>query len=145
MNIERIPEYLLRWGVTLFGIVLSIYLVQQTGYGNYGRVALVLVGLGLFCLLLIFRERIWILLPVAWALTGQIPELGIPFTVRELLILTIFVSFLAFKAFKMVNRQPVWNWTLICAVIFVLYVGIGWIRNPVGFEAVKSDRVGGRP
>jgi hypothetical protein len=145
MNIERIPEYLLRWGVTLFGILLSIFLVQQVGYGNYGRVALIFIGMGLFGAILIFREKVWMILPVAWALNGQVPELGVPMMLRDMIVMAVFGAFLAFKAFKISNRLTSWNWGFILGILMALYIGIGWIRNPVGVAALNSDRVGGRP
>lgn len=145
MKIERIPEYLLRWAVTLFGILMSIFLVQQVGYGNYGRVALIFICMGLFGMMLIFRERVWLILPIAWSLNGQIPELGIPLALRDMLVLAIFGSFLAFKAFKIANRKSPWNGVLLLALLMVLYIGIGWIRNPVGVISLNSARVGGRP
>jgi hypothetical protein len=145
MKIERIPEYLLRWGVTLFGILLSIYLVRQAGFSNYGRIVLVMTAILLLGAVLILREKIWVLIPLAWPLTGQIPELGIPLTVRDMVISVVFGSFLALKAFKMVPRKVTWGWSQLAATLVVLYLAVSWIRNPVGLESLKSDRVGGRP
>src|SRR5687767_1391778 len=105
MKVERISEYLLRWGVTLFGIVLAIYLARQAASGSFGKIALAFTGTGLFVLVLLLRERIWLIVPLAWPLSGQIPELGIPLMARDLLVLTVFCAFLALKAFKLVPRK----------------------------------------
>lgn len=145
MNLQRLPEYAIRWIATAGGMLLAIYLARSAGNGQTGFVAGVLaiiVGIGL---VLAVREKIWVLVPIAWGLTGQIPSLALPFSVRDLIVLFVFVAFLPLKAFKILRRKPTFEHNDILIVVMATYLLISYMRNPVGVDALDSDRVGGRP
>ena len=145
MNLQRIPEYLIRWTVTIGGILLALALAKSAGGGSYGMVAGVFLSLAVVAAMLRFKEKIWVLIPIFWAMTGQIPSLGIPFGARDITVLFVFIAFLSLRAFKIVRKQPTFGSLEVLAIILVIYVVISFIRNPVGVEALNSDRVGGRP
>ena len=145
MNLQRLPENFVRWGVTLFGILLALFLARKAGDSQMGFVVgilLMLVGIGV---VLAVREKIWVLIPIAWGLVGQIPSLGLPFSARDLVVLFIFVSFLMLTAFKVVRSRQKFGVLDTLAIIMMLYLLASWIRNPVGVDALGSERVGGRP
>ena len=145
MNLQRIPEYLIRWTVTIVGILLALALAKSAGGGSYGMVAGVFLSLAVVAAVLRYREKIWVLIPVSWALSGQVPSLGIPFAARDLVVVFVFIAFLMLKAFKIVRNKPNFGSLEVLAIIMTIYVVISFIRNPVGVEALDSDRVGGRP
>jgi O-Antigen ligase len=145
MNIQRLPEHIIRWAVILGGIGLGLYSVKLAGAGSYGRIALIYALLGYVALTLVVGPRIWVAIPFAWALSGQIPALDVPFTVRDLVVMLVFSSCLVFKAFKLFRKNPDFDWRDAALLVMVLYIATCWIRNPVGVDALGSDRVGGRP
>jgi hypothetical protein len=145
MNVQRIPEYLLRWGVTLFGILLALYLVKSSGSGGYGKVGLAAAAVLCVTLLFTLRENIWILVPMCWPLTGTMPSLDIPFSLKDFVVMGVFAAMISFRAFKVITRRVPWTFENSLAAVMLLYMATVWIRNPVGVAALNSDRVGGRP
>jgi hypothetical protein len=145
MNIQRLPEYLLRWGVTIFGMALAVYLVKDAGAGGYGKVGLVLAVAVSMTALFTLRQRLWVLVPIFWTMSGYIPALPLPFGLKDLVIMGTFAAMITFRAFKVITRRPKWSLENTIALILLLYLATCWIRNPVGVQALGSDRVGGRP
>jgi hypothetical protein len=93
--------------------------------------------------LLILRERIWVLVPCFWYITGKLGPL--PFTVRELVVLTtfgVFVVFLALRVIRANVKTELLDWLVLlnCG-----YLATVFARNPVGVSALGSGMVGGRP
>ncbi len=145
MNIQRLPEHIIRWAVIVGGILFGLFSVKLAGQNQYGRLALIYGILGYVTLTLIVGPKIWVAIPVMWGLSGQIPSLDLPFTVRDLAVMLVFATCLVFKAFKRFNRKAKYEWVDILLILLVLYTASCWIRNPVGVDALGSDRVGGRP
>lgn len=145
MNLQRLPEYLIRWIVTIGGILLALMLAKSAGGGSYGTVVGVFLSLTAVTVVLRFKEKIWVLIPIFWGLSGQIPSLGLPFAARDLVVLYVFLAFLTLRAFKIVRSKPTFGGLEVLAIIMLIYVGLSFVRNPVGVEALNSDRVGGRP
>jgi hypothetical protein len=93
--------------------------------------------------LLILRERIWVLVPCFWYITGKLGPM--PFTVRELVVLTtfgVFVVFLALRVIRASVKTELLDWLVLlnCG-----YLATVFARNPVGVSALGSGMVGGRP
>ena len=145
MNLHRLPEYLIRWTVTICGILLALMLAKSAGGGSYGMIFGVFLSLAAITIALRFKEKIWVSIPIFWGLTGQIASLGIPLGARDITILFVFIAFLTLRAFKIVRKQPTFGGLEILALIMGIYVVISFIRNPVGVDVLNSDRVGGRP
>jgi hypothetical protein len=145
MNLHRISENLVRWTVTLGGLLLALFLAKKTGEGRTGMVALVLVGMAMAGLTLALRDKIGLALPIVFGLTGTIPALELPFGVKDMAAMATFVAFLAFHAFKIISVKPAFRTADAVGGVLLLYLVTCWIRNPVGVEALGSDRVGGRP
>lgn len=145
MNLQRLPEYAVRWVATLVGILIAIYLGKSAGNGQTSLIVGFLLAVSGIALVLTVREKIWVAVPVAWALSGQIPSLALPFSVRDLVILFVLGAFLPLKAFKILRRKALFgNLEIICGTM-AIYLIISFLRNPVGVDALDSDRVGGRP
>jgi hypothetical protein len=145
VNIERIPERLMKWGVVLAGLVLAVILGQQVGNGKFGLVSMVLLGSGIFSLALAFPHRIWLAIFIVWPLSGQIPALGVPFTIKDLVIGAVFIITLGLIAFKVVRIKPKFDWLDLLVYVTLLTLITAFIRNPVGLATFDTDRVGGRP
>ncbi len=145
MNLQKIPEYLIRWIVTLLGIFLAIYLARSVASGREGFVLGIFILFTGIAAVLAMREKIWVLIPLSWSLTGQLPVLGFPFAARDLVILFVFTAFLLLKAFKIVRTKPQTGKLDIVTYLIIIYLVISFVRNPVGLEVIETERVGGRP
>ncbi len=91
------------------------------------------------------KTNIWVLIPIGWYLSGRLPWLPLPFTVRDLCFLTVIVFFTLFFA----TRALPWK-RKIGMLDYLIYINLAYLatvfaRNPVGFWAMQSSMVGGRP
>jgi hypothetical protein len=145
MNIDRIPEKLTRWIVIVCGMALAFFTVRSAAYSQWGNVGLIFLGLLVAAAVLAFRERIWIAIPLFWSLHGQIPEVPLPFTIRDYAVTFVFGGFLVLKALKIIRRQSTFRWLDGLMFLMLAYVTAVFVRNPVGVDALNSERVGGRP
>lgn len=145
MKLDRLHEYILPTVVTLGGMGFAAYCGHLTGNGQTSTLATILVAVVLLTTFLTFRERIWVLVPTTFALTGQMPILPLPFAVHDITIFAVFIGFLVLKALKIVKLKPrleAVDWWLIAVLLYLI---TAYIRNPVGVDALGSERVGGRP
>ena len=144
MKLDRIPEFVTITAVTLGGVGFAVYCGRLAGSGDTTMLMKLLAVIIMVCICLNLRQRIWLLIPISISLGGSISYLPIPFSVRDLIILMTFGTFLALKAFKIVNHKPVYNLLDLLILINLLYLLTVFIRNPVGVAALGSDRVMGR-
>lgn len=145
MKLERIHESLLSYIVLLGGLVLAIILGSLVGSGATGKVGMILFTIGSIASVLIIRERMWMLIPACWMLSGKVSVLPLPFSLAHLAVLFAFGTFLLLKAFKLIRLKPKVGFVEIWMGINLVYLLTVFLRNPVGVEALGSDRVGGRP
>jgi hypothetical protein len=145
VNIERIPERLMKWGVIAVGILLAIFLGRQIGNGEFGKVSLILLAGTVGAVALAIPNRIWMPVVLLWPLLGQIPALGLPVGVRDIIIGAVFCVFLPLIAFKVIKKSPSTGGLDLMVWFTALYLVTTLIRNPVGVAAIEGDRVGGRP
>jgi hypothetical protein len=145
MKLERLHEYILPTVVILGGVLLAVFTGHLSGNGQVNTLFMLLAGLAFAGALLILRENICMLVPLSWALTGQIPLLPVPFEVRDLVVLAVLVAFLTLKALKIVRVKPKLGVTERWMFLMLLYLVTVYIRNPVGVQALGAEKVGGRP
>jgi len=91
------------------------------------------------------KTNIWVLLPIGWYLSGRLPWLPVPFTVRDLCFMTViffFTLFFATRAFPWKRKVGMLDYLI---YINLAYLATVFARNPVGFWAMQSSMVGGRP
>lgn len=91
------------------------------------------------------KTNIWVLIPIGWYLSGRLPWLPLPFTVRDLCFVTVIFFFTLFFA----TRTLPWKRKL-STLDYLIYINLAYLatvyaRNPVGFLAIQSNMVGGRP
>jgi hypothetical protein len=126
-------------------MLFALYCGKLTGGGQVGTLSVIFLAALCTVTLLVMRGAVWLLLPIFWTLAGQIPIMPLPFAVRDLVVMFVFVACLVLKAMKIFRRKA--SLTLTDGILFVMlvYVATVFLRNPVGVAAVGSERVGGRP
>jgi hypothetical protein len=145
MKLERLHEYVLPTVATLAGMGLAVYCGKLTGNSQLGTLAFIVAMAVGTTFLLGLRQYVWILIPILWPLYGQVAVLPLPFSVRDLAVMAVFVGVLALKAFKIVRIKPRFDLLDFIVIVQVVYVFTVYVRNPVGANALGSERIGGRP
>jgi hypothetical protein len=131
-------------GITVAGGILCALLIGSwIGDEAFLPLLLFLVIVATGAALLILRERIWVLVPCFWYVTGKLGPS--PFSVRELVVLMafgVFVVFLALRVIRAGAKTELLDWLVLanCG-----YLATAFARNPVGVSALGSGMVGGRP
>lgn len=126
-------------------MVLAISCGTLTGRGQTGALFLIVACCLAAALCLWLKQRIWILIPMFWTLTGQIRELPMPFAVRDLIVGGVFSISLVFIALKIIRGKPQYQLVDLVLGAILVYLFTVFIRNPVGVEALNSQRIGGKP
>src|SRR5438309_4912616 len=89
------------------GLLAAIFLGQWIGEGKVAPLVLIAGSGAVIALIAGMRQYIWLLVPIAWGLTGSVYVLPFPFAVRDLVvILTAAVScaLFAMRIYKFRNR-----------------------------------------
>lgn len=145
MKLERLHEYLAVFLAMSGGMLLAVYAGRLSGSGHLGVLAMILAALIIGFLLFTLKTRVWMIIPMAWMLTGEIPVLPLPFSIRNLAVFAIFGVTLTLVALKIVRRKPKYNLLDFVLFLNLLYLVTVFVRNPVGTQAFNSEKVGGRP
>lgn len=145
MKLERTHEYLVPVFVILGTLVLAIVTGSSIGSGQerfaFGVMGIIIVT----AFFLSVRQKVWMLIPMTWMLGGKITLLPLPVSVAQVAVLFAFGTFLLLKAFKVVRIKPKIGLVEFWMLINLFYLLTVYLRNPVGVEALGSDRVGGKP
>lgn len=142
------PRYQERIAVivtVVFGILGAIMLGKMTAQGQTGLIALIALGAIAAASLLHFRERVWVIIPVLWPFYGAVQILPLPFALKDIAVMVAFCAIVVCIALKIVRLKP--RFTYLDALLYLnaIWLFVAFVRNPVGFLATDSDRVGGRP
>jgi hypothetical protein len=133
-----------RWAVVLLGLVMAVVLGYWIGAGQRVMVGLALGG-GLGLVLAIgLRQQAWILILVCWHLTGSILLLPLPFSLRELGILTAAAVYFLHRAVSKRVVRPPWHPIDLIVLVNLVYLVLTFLHNPVGFWLFRAERVGAR-
>jgi hypothetical protein len=125
------------------GILCAVLIGFWVGDEAFLPLLLFLVIVATGAALLVLRQRIWVLVPCFWYVTGKLGPS--PFSVRELVVLMafgVFVVFLAMRVIRAGAKIELLDWLVLtnCG-----YLATVFARNPVGVSALGSGMVGGRP
>ena len=146
MNIRNISSnQIVVWAALLLGLLVAVMIGSAVGSSDMRMVAALVAVIPVAVLFVKLRTNIWVLLPVGWYLTGRLPWLPIPFTVRDLCFMTVlffFALFFATRAFPWKRKTSTLDYLI---YLNLAYLAIVFARNPVGFWAMQSSMVGGRP
>lgn len=129
----------------LLGLLLAVMLGNAVGSSDMRLVAGIIAVIPVAVIFVKLKTNIWVLLPIGWYLSGKFTWLPLPFTVRDLCFMTVIFFFTLFLA----TRALPWRRKL-SALDYLIYINLAYlatvfVRNPVGFWAMQSSMVGGRP
>ena len=146
MNLRNISaNQVVVWSALVLGLLLSLVIGNAVGTSDMRLVAGVIGAIPVAIIFVKLKTNIWVLLPIGWYLTGRLPWLPLPFTVRDLCFMTVIFFFTLFFA----TRALPWRRKLgsldYLIYINLFYLATVYIRNPAGFWAMQTSMVGGRP
>jgi hypothetical protein len=131
--------------VGTIGLLGAIFLGQWIGEGKVAPLVLI-AGLGaVIALIAGMRQYIWLLVPIAWGLTGSIYVLPFPFAVRDLAVMlsaAVSCALFAMRIFKFRNR---WGWLDLILLLNLAQICLVFAEHPVGLRSLSSETVGARP
>jgi hypothetical protein len=146
MNIRNVSSnQIVVWSALLLGLAVSVMIGSAVGSSDMRMVAGVIAVIPMGIIFVKLKTNIWVLLPITWYLTGRLPWLPVPFTVRDLCFMAVIFAFTLFFATR------VFPWKRKTSTLdYLIYINLAWLaivfaRNPVGFWAMQSSMVGGRP
>lgn len=133
------------WCALLLGLLVAVVIGSAVGSSDMRMVAGVIAAIPVAIIFVKLKTNIWVLIPIGWYLSGRLPWLPLPFTVRDLCFMTVIFFFTLFFA----TRTLPWKRKL-STLDYLIYVNLAYLatvyaRNPVGFWAIQSSMVGGRP
>jgi hypothetical protein len=146
MNIRNISaNQVVVWCALLLGLLAAIMIGSAVGSSDMRFVAGVIAAIPVAVIFVKLKTNIWVLLPISWYLTGRLPWLPLPFTVRDLCFMAVIFFFTLFFA----TRALPWKRKL-STLDYLIYLNLAYlatvfVRNPVGVWAMQSSMVGGRP
>jgi hypothetical protein len=144
MNLGNISaNQIIVWTALLIGLLVAVLIGSAVGNSDLRMVYGVLVAIPLAVIFVKLKTNVWVLLPIGWYLTGRLPWLPLPFTVRDLCFMVVIFFFILFFA----TRALPWKRKL-SALDYLIYINLAYLavvyaRNPVGFWAMQSSMVGG--
>jgi len=131
--------------VTIGGLFGALYMGQMVAHNDFIKIGMLAAGAVAMTICLMMGQKIWMLIPLCWSLTGKISVLPLPLNVRDLGVLAAFGMLLVFYIFKKAPKSASLNRYDLLLYINLAYLVTVYARNPVGTQAFGSEIVGGRP
>jgi hypothetical protein len=146
MNLHNISaNQILLWAALLLGLGVAVFIGSAVGSSDMRMVGGIVALIPMFIIFVKLKTNIWVLLPISWYLVGRLPWLPLPFTVRDMCFMTAIFFFMLFFATRTVTWKRKVGLLEYLIYINLAYLAIVFARNPVGFWAMQSSMVGGRP
>lgn len=146
MNIRNISaNQIVVWSALVIGLIAAIVIGSAVGSSDVRFVAAILAAIPVAVIFVQLKTNIWVLLPLSWYLSGRLPWLPLPLSVRDMCFLTVIVFFGLFFATRTLPWKRKLSMLDYLIYINLVYLMSVFVRNPVGFWAIQSDMVGGRP
>jgi hypothetical protein len=146
MNLHNISaNQIVVWSALLLGLLVAVMVGSAVGSSDMRLVAGVMALIPVALIFVKLKTNIWVLIPIGWYLSGRLPWLPLPFTVRDLCFMTViffFTLFFATRALPWKRKVGILDYLI---YINLAYLATVYIRNPVGFWAMQTSMVGGRP
>lgn len=146
MNLRNISaNQIVVWTALLLGLLLAVVIGNAVGSSDLRMVAAVIAAIPVAIIFVKLKTHIWVLIPIGWYLGGRLPWLPLPFSVRDMCMMTAIFFFTLFFA----TRVLPWKRKL-TALDYLIYINLAYLatvylRNPAGFWALQTSVVGGRP
>lgn len=146
MNIRNISaNQVVIWLALLLGLLLAVVIGNAVGSSDMRLVGGVIAAIPVAVIFVKLKTNIWILLPIGWYLTGRLPWLPVPFTVRDLCFMVVIFFFALFYTTRALPWRRKVNTLDYLVYINLFYLITVYARNPAGFWAMQTSMVGGRP
>lgn len=135
MELTRFSQRLTIIVTMVLGLVGAVVLGKMTAQGRTGPILIFGIGVLGVALLMGLKERIWILLLLAWPMTGQIRALNLPFGVRDIVVIYVVAGFIALIAFEVVRKRNVITGMDLLMFAVLLVLAVAFVRNPEAWES----------
>jgi hypothetical protein len=146
MNLHNISaNQIMVWTALLLGLGVAVVIGNAVGSSDMRFIAGVVALIPIVVIFVKLKTNIWVLVPMGWYLTGRLPWLPIPFTVRDLCFMAVIFFFTLFFATRALPWKRKIGMLDYLIYINLVYLAIVFARNPVGFWAMQTSMVGGRP
>ncbi len=146
MNLHNISaNQIVVWVALLLGLAVAVMIGSAVGSSDMRMVAGAIAVIPMAIIFVKLKTNIWVLLPISWYLSGRLPWLPVPFTVRDLCFMAVIFAFTLFFATRALPWKRKTSSLDYLIYINLAYLAIVFARNPVGFWAMQSSMVGGRP
>jgi hypothetical protein len=146
MDIRNIStNNLILWVVAVLGLGASFMIGSAVGGSDTRLVGGVFAGMAAMVIFVKLKTNIWVLIPIGWYLTGRLPWLPLPFTIRDLTMMAVIGAFVLFAATRVLPVKRKLSTLDYLIYINLAYLATVYVRNPAGFWAIQTDIVGGRP
>jgi hypothetical protein len=142
--LERLGERVIPFIAIVAGIGLALIGGKLAAQGQFSTIGFIAISLITLALVIKLNTRVWMIMFLAWSLTGRIGFLEIPFTLRELFALVALLASFVMIAFKMIRGRARFGGLDAVLWINLFYMATVFIRNPVGLDVFNAERVGGR-
>jgi hypothetical protein len=146
MNLRNISaNQVVVWSALIIGLSAAVVIGNAVGSSDMRLVASLIAAIPVAVIFVKLKTNIWVLFPIGWYLWGRLPWLPLPFTVRDMLFLTAILSYVLFFTTRTVpwkRKNGLLDYLIYLNLAYLLSV---YVRNPVGFWAMQSSMVGGRP
>jgi hypothetical protein len=142
----QIAEILIwRWVLVGLAVLSAIVVGYWIGIGEHfplyvcaGLAVLLLVTFGM-------RQHAWILAVTGWIFAGNTEILPIPLSIRAV---TVLLATCAYMGYRTLSKRDMRQGVHVLDGLIALNVGYliaTYIHHPVGFRAIGSEMVGGKP
>ncbi len=146
MSLQNISaNQMVLWGALLLGLLVAVMIGSAVGSSDMRLVAGVIAVIPVAIIFVKLKTNIWVLIPISWYLSGRLPWLPLPFTVRDLCMMTVIFFFTLFVATRAVPWKRKVGLLDYLIYINLAYLATVYVRNPAGFWAMQTSMVGGRP
>jgi hypothetical protein len=132
-------------GFTAFAVVLSFFVGNMVADNDYTSLSLIAASVIALMVLFSVGDNYWLFIPLTAGLSGAFTFLPLPLNVQELGCCSAFGIFVAYAVFKKTRTLAKLSWLDIILAINIAYLLTVWVRNPVGFNSMGGEMVGGRP
>lgn len=133
------------WTALLLGLLLALVVGNAVGSSDMRLPAALVAVISVAVIFAKLKTNVWVLLPIGWYLTGRFSWLPLPFSVRDLCFIAVILFFTLFFATRALPWKRKTSTLDYLIYINLAYLAIVFARNPVGFWAMQSSMVGGRP
>jgi hypothetical protein len=131
--------------VGTIGLLCAVFLGEWIGEGRAAPLVLIAGSGAVIALIAGMRQHVWMLVPIAWGLTGSIYVLPFPFAVRDLVVMLTAAVSCALFAMRIFKFRNPWGWLDFILLLNLVQICLVFSVHPVGLRSLSSETVGARP